>query len=60
MEDNVSFFHIHLNDYYPEIYKKDHPKKLKKKTAELYDLLNVSLYSDKLKKFLNYIKTRTT
>jgi heptosyltransferase-2 len=60
MEDNVSFFHIHLSDYYPEIYKEDHPKKLKKKTAELYDLLNVSLYSDKLKKFLNYIKTQTT
>jgi len=59
MEDNISFFHIHLNDYYPEIYKEEHPKKLKKKTAELYDLLIVDLYKDKLLKFIKNIKSKT-
>jgi heptosyltransferase-2 len=52
MEDDNNYFYVHLNDYYPEIYKDKHPKKLKKKTQELYDLLDVNLYIDKLQKFI--------
>lgn len=59
MEDGVKYITVHLNDYYPEIYKDEHPKKLKKKTYELYDLLNVNLYQDKLLKFIDNIKTKT-
>lgn len=55
-ENNHKHFFIHLNDYYPEIYKNEHPKKLKKKTSELYDLLLVSLFKNELQKFMDNIK----
>lgn len=55
MEDDGNYFYIHLNDYYPEIYKGEHPKKLKKKTFELYDLLVVALYKEKLLKFIDNV-----
>lgn len=52
MEDNVNYFYIHLNDYHPEIYMDKNPKKFKKRAAELYELLVVNLYKDKLLKFI--------
>ncbi|MGL2963981.1 glycosyltransferase family 9 protein [Flavobacterium sp. RSB2_4_14] len=55
-EDDDTYCYVHLLDYYPEIYNDEHPKKLKKKTAQLYDLLVVDLYKDKLVKFINNIK----
>ncbi|WP_333877020.1 glycosyltransferase family 9 protein [Flavobacterium sp.] len=55
MEDDIRYFSVHLNDYYPEIYNEEHPKKLKKKTAELYQKLTISLFKDKLIRFLQRI-----
>lgn len=55
MEDNLNYFSVHLGDYFPEIYNDEHPKKVRKKTAELYNLLQVGLYKDKL---LNFIRIR--
>ena len=59
MEDDVNYFYVHLNDYYPEIYKGEHPKKLKTKTVELYSLLTLTLFKDKLFSFINNIGTKT-
>ena len=57
-EDDHTYSYVHLMDYYPEIYNDEHPKKLKKKTAQLYDLLVVDLYKDKLLKFIRNIKSK--
>ena len=57
-EDDRTYSYVHLMDYYPEIYNDEHPKKLKKKTAQLYDLLVVDLYKDKLFKFIRNIKSK--
>ncbi len=58
-EDNIKYFYVHLMDYYPEIYNDIHPKKLKKKTAQLYDLLLVKLYKDKLLKFIYNLNSKS-
>lgn len=55
LEDDIKYFSVHLNDYYPEIYKNEHPKKLKKKTESLYQQLNISIFKDKLLRFLQQI-----
>lgn len=59
MENDDTHFFVHLNDYYPEIYKNEHPKKLKKKTSELYELLGIALYKEKLLTFINKVMTKT-
>lgn len=57
-EDDINYFYVHLIDYYPEIYKDKHPKILRKKIAELYALLLVKLYKDKLLKFIDNLKSK--
>ena len=43
---------IHLNDYYPELYQKKHPKNFKEKSLEWYKKLKPELFEQKLIAFL--------
>jgi hypothetical protein len=44
-----------LSDYFPELYKKKHPKNFKEKALEWYDKLNPSLFNEKLQRFITKI-----
>ena len=48
---------IHLSDYHPELYLGKHPKKFKDKALEWYELLNPSLFKEKLELFIKRITT---
>ena len=49
---------VHLQDYYPEIYKDKHPKEFKDSARQLYTRLKLSLFEADLKAFLAYIMNR--
>lgn len=53
-DDDVSHVSIHLNDYYPEIYNNEHPKKFKNQSIVLYQRLIPNLFKEKLLKFVEY------
>lgn len=43
---------VHLQDFHPEIYGDKHPKEFKEQAAELYKKLQLALFEDKLRDFL--------
>ena len=55
MADEKNHVAIHLNDYHPEIYKDEHPKKFKNVALELYKKLSPDLFLEKLKSFVSTI-----
>ncbi|MBF0695254.1 MAG: glycosyltransferase family 9 protein [Flavobacterium sp.] len=55
LADEYRHVAVHLQDFYPEIYGSDHPKKFKKCTSELYQKLTPELYENRLKDFVNRI-----
>ena len=52
MEETGDHASVHLSDYFPDIYLKKHPKKLKKNVHELYRKFDHSLFSQELLLFL--------
>lgn len=52
LEDEQNHISVHLQDYYPELYEKKHPKKFKSKSLEMYPFLSIDLYKNQLKSFL--------
>ena len=46
---------IHLSDYYPELYKNQHPKDFKKNAFEWYEKLTPKLFANKLEQFVKRI-----
>lgn len=52
LNDNQKHIAVHLNDYHPEIYNGEHPKKFKKQALELYEKLTPNLYKKSLVKFI--------
>lgn len=52
LDDGKNHASIHLNDYYPEIYKEKHPKKFKSKALDLYKKLTPDLYRYDLEDFV--------
>jgi heptosyltransferase-2 len=51
LTDTDNHVAVHLNDYFPEIYQEKHPKKLKNRSAELYQKLIPQLYREQLQAF---------
>ena len=44
---------VHISDYYPELYQHINPKKYKGQSTFLYQKLDLKMYQEKLKNFLN-------
>lgn len=44
---------VHISDYYPELYQDINPSKYKVQSTFLYQKLELKMYQEKLKKFLN-------
>uniref|UniRef100_UPI00404AEBD6 glycosyltransferase family 9 protein n=1 Tax=Flavobacterium sp. TaxID=239 RepID=UPI00404AEBD6 len=55
LEDNQAHVSVHLRDYFPEVYKNQHPKKFKKKALKMYDLLKPALFYNQLLQFLKHV-----
>lgn len=53
--DDVNHVAVHLQDYFPEIYDGQHPKKFKKQSLGLYQKLNPDLFKEKLKSFVKLV-----
>ncbi len=56
MEDSGFHEVVHLEDYFPKLYNKQHPKKFKKEALDWYKKLNPELFVDKLEPFIARIK----
>lgn len=55
LTDDEKHVAVHLNDYHPEIYNNEHPKKFKKQAMELYKKLTPDRYRAQLSKFVKTI-----
>lgn len=55
LSDADNHIAVHLNDYHPEIYKGEHPKKFKKQALKLYQKITPDLYQAPLVAFVHRI-----
>jgi heptosyltransferase II len=56
MEDTGFHDVVHLEDYFPELYNNQHPKKFKDKALDWYQKLKPELFATKLEQFVTRIR----
>lgn len=56
MEETGNHDIVHLDDYFPELYQNQHPKKFKDNAIDWYQKLKPELFAEKLEQFVTRIK----